>query len=116
MTYQEKIEALSGTIYDYDDVIDKHPDYFDYDVTMRNGVLGMIRGNVERVVIPADLMLLMAGQTVRWLRQNRLSLGTQTDHFRNDLRQYSVLGYGCPKAGHFRNCRPIALRDAGPRG
>ena len=31
MTYQEKIEALSGTIYDYDDVIDNHPGYFDYD-------------------------------------------------------------------------------------
>ena len=31
MIYQEKIEALSGTIYDYDDVIDNTPDYFDYD-------------------------------------------------------------------------------------
>ena len=31
MTYQEKIEALSGTIYDYDDVIDNQPGYFDYD-------------------------------------------------------------------------------------
>ena len=30
-TYQEKIEALSGTIYDYDDVCDNRPDYFDYD-------------------------------------------------------------------------------------
>ena len=28
MTYQEKIEALSGTTYDYDD---NRPDYFDYD-------------------------------------------------------------------------------------
>ena len=31
MTYQERIEALSGTIYDYDDVLDNTPDYFDYD-------------------------------------------------------------------------------------
>ena len=31
MTYQEKIEAQSGTIYDYDDVSDNRPDYFDYD-------------------------------------------------------------------------------------
>ena len=31
MTYQEKIEALSGTIYDYDDVCDNRLDYFDYD-------------------------------------------------------------------------------------
>ena len=31
MTYQEKIEALSGTIYDYDDVSDNRPVYFDYD-------------------------------------------------------------------------------------
>ena len=31
MTYQEKTEALSSTIYDYNDVIDNHPDYFDYD-------------------------------------------------------------------------------------
>ena len=30
MTYQEKIEALSGTIYDYDDVVDNTPGYFDY--------------------------------------------------------------------------------------
>ena len=31
MTYQEKVEALSGTIYDYDDVNDNRPGYFDYD-------------------------------------------------------------------------------------
>ena len=31
MTYQEKIETLIGTIYDYDDVIDNQPGYFDYD-------------------------------------------------------------------------------------
>ena len=31
MTYQEKIEALSGTMYDYDDVCDNRPHYFDYD-------------------------------------------------------------------------------------
>ena len=31
MTYQEKIEALSGTIYDYDDYCDSRPHYFDYD-------------------------------------------------------------------------------------
>ena len=31
MTYQEKIEALSGTIYDYDEASDNRPDYFDYD-------------------------------------------------------------------------------------
>ena len=31
MTYQERIEALSGTIYDYDDVLDNTLDYFDYD-------------------------------------------------------------------------------------
>ena len=31
MTYQEKIEALSGTIYDYDDVSDNQPGYSDYD-------------------------------------------------------------------------------------
>ena len=31
VTYQEKIEALSGTIYDYDDVNDTEPGYFDYD-------------------------------------------------------------------------------------
>ena len=29
MTYQEKIEALNGTIYDYDSVCDNQPDYFD---------------------------------------------------------------------------------------
>ena len=28
MTYQENIEALSGTIYDYDDVIDNQLGYF----------------------------------------------------------------------------------------
>ena len=31
MTYQEKIGSLSGTIYDYDDVNDNTPGYFDYD-------------------------------------------------------------------------------------
>ena len=31
MTYQEKIEILSGTMYDYDDYCDNLPDYFDYD-------------------------------------------------------------------------------------
>ena len=31
MTYQEKSEALSGIIYDYDDVSDNRPGYFDYD-------------------------------------------------------------------------------------
>ena len=31
MTYQEKIEALGGTIYDYDDVSDNRLGYFDYD-------------------------------------------------------------------------------------
>ena len=31
MTYYEKIEALSGTIYDYDDVIDNTTAYFNYD-------------------------------------------------------------------------------------
>ena len=31
MTYQERIEALSGTIYDYDDMIDNQQGYFDYD-------------------------------------------------------------------------------------
>ena len=31
MTYQEKIEALSGTICDIDDVNDNTPGYFDYD-------------------------------------------------------------------------------------
>ena len=30
MTYQEKIETLSGTIYD-DGVLDNQPGYFDYD-------------------------------------------------------------------------------------
>ena len=29
--YQERIEAISGTIYDYDDVCDNRPDYFDFD-------------------------------------------------------------------------------------
>ena len=45
MTYQERMEALSGTIYDHNDVIDNQPGYFDYDdhVTMGNGVVGMIR-------------------------------------------------------------------------
>ena len=31
MTDEEKIEALNGTIYDYDAVCDNLPDYFDYD-------------------------------------------------------------------------------------
>ena len=31
MTYQEKIKALSGTINNYDEVIDDTPGYFDYD-------------------------------------------------------------------------------------
>ena len=31
MTYQEKIEILSGTMYDYDDYCDSCPDYCDYD-------------------------------------------------------------------------------------
>ena len=31
MTYQEKIEAVSGTIYDYDDVNDNQPGYYDCD-------------------------------------------------------------------------------------
>ena len=31
MTCQERIEALSGTVYDYDDVIDNQPGSFDYD-------------------------------------------------------------------------------------
>ena len=31
MTYQEKIEALNGTKYDYDAVCDNLLDYFDYD-------------------------------------------------------------------------------------
>ena len=30
MTYKKRIEALSGTIYDYDDVNDNRPGYFDY--------------------------------------------------------------------------------------
>ena len=62
--------------------------------TMRNGVLGMIRGKVKRVVIPTDWMLVMAGlsfpgsgqvfgQTVWWLCHNRLTLKTRPDHLRN---------------------------------
>ena len=31
MTYQEKIDILSGSVYDYDDYCDSCPDYFDYD-------------------------------------------------------------------------------------
>ena len=31
MTYQEKIEILSGTMYDHDDYCDNLPNYFDYD-------------------------------------------------------------------------------------
>ena len=31
ITYKENIEALSGTIYDYDDVNDHTQGYFDYD-------------------------------------------------------------------------------------
>ena len=31
MTYQEKIDILSGLVYDYDDYCDSCPDYFDYD-------------------------------------------------------------------------------------
>ena len=30
-SYWFPVTATSGTIYDYDDVIDNHPDYFDYD-------------------------------------------------------------------------------------
>ena len=32
MTYQEKIEALNGTMYDYDDVCDNSPDYYRYNL------------------------------------------------------------------------------------
>ena len=35
MTYQEKIEALNGTMYDYDDVCDNLPDYFDYEYRLQ---------------------------------------------------------------------------------
>ena len=31
MTYQEKIDILSGLMHDYDDYCDSRPDYFDYD-------------------------------------------------------------------------------------
>ena len=31
MTYQEKLGALSGTIYDYDDVNDKRQEYLEYE-------------------------------------------------------------------------------------
>ena len=31
MTYQEIIEILSGSVYDYDDCFDNYLDYFDYD-------------------------------------------------------------------------------------
>ena len=31
MTYQEKVEALGGDSYDFDDAVDYQPGYFDYD-------------------------------------------------------------------------------------
>ena len=31
MTYQEKIDIIRGSVYDYDDYCDSCPDYFDYD-------------------------------------------------------------------------------------
>ena len=83
MTYYEKIEALSGTIFDYDDVIDNTTAYLITmaHVTMRNGVAGMIRGMMECIVIPTDWMLLMVrlsfpglgwllSHTVLWLHRN----------------------------------------------
>ena len=39
MTYQERIEALRSTLYDYDDVCDNRPDYFDYDEPYASGEL-----------------------------------------------------------------------------
>ena len=63
MTCQEKIEALSGAIYDYDDVIDNQLGYFYYDdpYDYEEWCAWDDPGKVERVVIPTDWMLLMAG-------------------------------------------------------
>ena len=51
ITYQEKIEALSGTTYDYDDVCDNRPDYFDYDDPYDDeewyGCDGMVEGEMR---------------------------------------------------------------------
>ena len=60
MTYLE-IEALSGTMYDYDDVNDNTPVYFDYDDPRHyeEWVAGMIQGMMECIMIPTDRMLLM---------------------------------------------------------
>ena len=57
MTYQEKIEALSGTIYDYDDVCDNLPDYFDYDDPYDCEELCGFDGSVECVMIPVNQMV-----------------------------------------------------------
>ena len=60
MTYQKKIEILSGTIYDYDD---NQPGYFDYDDPYDYEDRGAWDdpGKVECLVIPTDRMLLIAG-------------------------------------------------------
>ena len=64
MTYQEQIEALSGTMYDYDDVCDNRPDYFDYDYPYDCEELHGCDGPVECVVILTDWMSLVVGLVV----------------------------------------------------
>ena len=63
MTYQEKIEALSGTIYDYDDVCDNRPDYFDYDdpCDYEECMVSMVWRKMECVMILTDRMFLVMG-------------------------------------------------------
>ena len=62
MTDQQKIEALSGTIYDYDDVCDNLPDYFDYNdpYDYEEFIVLMVRWKVKCVMTLADRMLLVA--------------------------------------------------------
>ena len=92
ITYQEKIEALSGTMYDYDDVFDNIPDYFDYDEPDDWEELSdlMVRWNVECVVILVNQMSLVAGLAspelgsvtcpiVLCLRRNRILQNLETD-------------------------------------
>ena len=47
MSYQQKIEALNGTIYDYDTVCDSLPDYVDYDEPYDCEELCGLDGSVE---------------------------------------------------------------------
>ena len=122
MIYQEKIEALSGTIYDYDDVIDNHPDYCDYndpcdyeewgawDDSGESGTCG----DTCRSDTTDGGTVFSRGWSGDW--SDGAVVAPESTVIKDTDRSPSepISGHVRPDAGQFRSCRPVAFGDARP--